>query len=205
MNESFKKIDSYFIGLFLEIFIIISLFINNEHSNILNFAMLCVTFFTIMITYAGGMIVGLILSSIAVFIYAVYVFYINTVFNTNIEYITYIWMISIPLVAFTSGKLSSYINELQENNRKLKEEYNNLVTIDKETGLGNIKLFYMELDRDISKSQRHKIPCTLMLVKLPYYKDIKNIIGENKTNKLIKDISDVIVNSTRNEDERYTI
>lgn len=205
MNESFKKIDSYFIGLFLEIFIIISLFINNEHGNILNFAMLCITFFTIMITYAGGMIVALILSSIAVFIYAGYVFYINTVFNTNIEYITYIWMISIPLVAFTSGKLSSYINELQENNRKLKEEYNNLVTIDKETGLGNIKLFYMELDRDISKSQRHKIPCTLMLVKLPYYKDIKNIIGENKTNKLIKDISDVIVNSTRNEDERYTI
>ncbi len=207
MRNILRKIDFYFLGLFLEIFVIIAIFTINKDSNmdILNFVMLCITFFTIMITYTGGKVVGLILSSITIFLYASYIFYINLVMNIEINYICYIWMACIPIVAITSGSLSSNIVLLQNTNRKLKEEYENLVRIDEQTGLGNVKLFYRDLDREMSKSKRHKVPCTLMLVKLPYYKEIKNIIGENKTNKLIKDISNVILQCTRNEDERYTI
>jgi diguanylate cyclase (GGDEF)-like protein len=207
MRNILKKIDFYFLALFLEIFVIIAIFTINKDSNmdILNFVMLCITFFTIMITYTGGRVVGLILTSVAIFLYASYIFYINLVMNIEISYICYIWMVCIPMVAITAGKLSSNIILLQNSNRKLKDEYENLVRIDEQTGLGNVKLFYRDLDREMSKSKRHKAPCTLMLVKLPYYKDIKKIIGENKTNKLIKDISDVILKCTRNEDERYTI
>lgn len=207
MRNILREIDFYFLGLFLEIFVIISIFTINKDSNmdILNFVMLCITFFTIMITYTGGKVVGLILSSITIFLYASYIFYINLAMNIEINYICYIWMVCIPIVAITSGKLSSNITVLQNTNRNLKEEYENLVRIDEQTGLGNIKLFYRDLDREMSKSKRHKVPCTLMLVKLPYYKEIKKIIGENKTNKLIKDISNVISQCTRNEDEIYTI
>ncbi|CEP81133.1 diguanylate cyclase [Paraclostridium sordellii] len=63
----------------------------------------------------------------------------------------------------------------------------------------------MNLEREISKVKRHKTELTLMLVKLPYYKETKKILGESKTNKLMKDISNVITKSTRIEDERYTI
>lgn len=207
MRNILRKIDFYFLALFLEIFVIIAIFTINKDSNtdVLNFVMICITFFTIMITYTGGKVVGLILSSVTIFLYASYIFYINLVMNIDINYICYIWMVCIPTVAITSGKLSSNIMLLQNANIKLKDEYENLVRIDEQTGLGNIKLFYRDLDREMSKSKRHKIPCTLMLVKLPYYKDIKKIIGENKTNKLIKDISSVILKCTRNEDERYTI
>lgn len=207
MRGILRKIDSYLIGLFLEVFTIIALLMFNKEDNIqiLNFVMLCITFFTVMITYTGGIVVGLILTSITIFLYVSYIFYINLVMNVEISYIFYVWMISIPIIAFTSGKLSSNILFLQETNKKLRQEYENLVTIDKQTGLGNRRLLYMNLDREMSKSKRHKNPCTLMLIKLPYYKEIKKIIGENKTNKLIKDIRDVIISSTRNEDERYTI
>nr|WP_330375234.1 diguanylate cyclase [Paeniclostridium sordellii] len=75
----------------------------------------------------------------------------------------------------------------------------------KDTGLLNVKAFYMNLEREISKVKRHKTELTLMLVKLPYYKETKKILGESKTNKLMKDISNVITKSTRIEDERYTI
>ncbi|HSQ89020.1 GGDEF domain-containing protein [Romboutsia sp.] len=207
MRGILRKIDSYLIGLFLEIFTIIALLIFNKEGNIetLNFIMLCITFFTVMITYTGGIVVGLILTSVIIFLYTSYIFYINLVMDIDISYISYVWMVSIPIIAFTSGKLSNNILLLQETNKNLREEYENLVTIDKQTGLGNRRLFYMNLDREMSKCKRHKNPCTLMLIKLPYYKEIKKIIGENKTNKLIKDIRDVIINSTRNEDERYTI
>lgn len=207
MSGILRKIDSYLIGLFLEVFVVIAVLMFNKEGNmeILNFIMLCITFFTVMITYTGGIVLGLILTSVTIFLYTSYTFYINLVMNIDISYISYVWMVSIPIIAFTSGKLSSNILLLQETNKKLREEYENLVTIDKQTGLGNRRLFYMNLDREMSKSKRHKNPCTLMLIKLPYYKEIKKIIGENKTNKLIKEIRDVIISSTRNEDERYTI
>lgn len=207
MNNLLKKIDSYLLILLLEIFIVVTLliFIQNSNLSILDFIMLCATFFTVMITYIGGFVIGLILCSIIIFIYASYIFYMNLIKGVEIQYISYIWMISIPLLSFTIGKLGNNISKLQKANMKLIDNHKSLVTIDKDTGLGNIKLFYMNLDKEISKAKRHNTPCTLMMIKLPYYKEIKKIIGENKTSKLMREISDIILSSTRNEDDSYTL
>lgn len=207
MNKILKKIDSYMLCIVIELFLVVSLFvINKETTNTtIDFIMLCITFFTVMITYISGIVVGLILSSIIVFSYASYIFYMNLIKGVEIQFISYVWLVSIPLLSYTMGKLSSHINTLQQSNIRLIKNHKDLITIDKETGLGNIKLFYMNLEKEISKSSRHNTPCTLMLIKLPYYKEVRKIIGESKTNKLIKDISDVITNSTRNEDDRYTL
>lgn len=207
MNNLLKKIDSYLLVLLMELFlvVILSKFIPNSNLSILDFIMMCLIFFTVMITYIGGMVVGLILCSIIIFIYASYIFYMNLVKGFEIQYVSYLWMISIPLLSFTMGKLSSNISQLQKLNLKLIETQRNLITIDQETGLGNIKLFYMNLEKEISKTKRHNTPCTLMMIKLPYYKEIRSIIGKNKSDKLIKDISDIIISSTRNEDDRYTL
>ena len=207
MNRISKKIDGYFLGLILELFIITMLFIFNSKFQIqsISFVMFCITFFNIMITYTGGIIVGLIATSIAIFIYAAYIFYISLNNSVEITYISYLWMIFMPIVSYTTGKFTNNINNLQKSNVKLEREYENLVTIHEDTGLLNVKAFYMNLEREISKAKRHKTELTLMLVKLPYYKETKKILGESKTNKLMKDISDVITKSTRIEDERYTI
>lgn len=116
----------------------LSTFISNSNLSLLDFIMLCATFFMVMITYIGRLVVGLILCSIIIFIYASYIFYMN-------------------------------------------------------------------LDKEISKAKRHNTPCTFMMIKLLYYKEIKNIIGKNKTDKLIKEVSEIILNSTRNEDDSYTL
>lgn len=207
MEKLLRKIDSYFLCILLEIFLIITLFIFNDgaSSEILNFAMFCITFFTGIITYLGGMIVGLITSSIVIFVYDSYIFYINLIKGIEIQTISYLWMISIPVFSFTIGRFGNCISTLQQSNLTLRNNYKNLVTIDKETGLGNIKLFYMNLEKEMSKTRRHKAPLTLMLIKVSYYKEIKRILGELKTNKLLKDITEAIISSTRSEDERYTI
>ena len=110
-----------------------------------------------------------------------------------------------PIISYTTGKFTNSINNLQQSNLKLENEYKNLVTIHEDTGLFNIKAFYMNLEREMSKAKRHETQLSLMLINLPYYKEIKNILGEVKTNKRMKDISNIVVKSTRIEDERYTI
>lgn len=207
MNKLSIRIDSYFLSLILELFIIFSFFIpyRNENNGVLDFVMLCITFFSVMITYAGGIVIGLISTSVTIFIYASYIFYMNLVKGVGIDIISYLWMISIPIVTLTTGKLQSSINIIQEKNRKLKDDYENLVTIDEATGLGNVKLFYKALEKEISKSLRHKSKCTLMLIKVPYYKEVIKIIGGDGTNALKRAVGDVITSSVRNEDEIYTI
>lgn len=201
------KVDSYFIGLLLQIFITVIIFMGYKDKNLngINIIMLSINFFIIMTTYTGGMLIGLIITSITMFLYASYIFYANLTMNVEIMNISYLWMIVVPMTTITAGKLSENIMLLQRSNSKLTEQYKNLVTIDNKTGLGNIKLFYRELDREMSVFKRYKTPCSLMIIKLPYYKDIKQIVGEHDTSKIIKDISDLIISSTRNEDERYSL
>ncbi|CEI73271.1 MULTISPECIES: diguanylate cyclase domain-containing protein [Romboutsia] len=207
MNRISKKIDGYFLGLILELFIITMLFVFDIkfQTQNLSFIMFCITFFTIIMTYTGGIIIGLIATSVSIFIYAAYIFYINLTKNVEITYMSYIWMIFMPIISYTTGKFTNSINNLQQSNLKLENEYKNLVTIHEDTGLFNIKAFYMNLEREMSKAKRHETQLSLMLINLPYYKEIKNILGEVKTNKLMKDISNIVVKSTRIEDERYTI
>lgn len=205
MDKISKKIDSYMITLFLEVLVLVSMIFMSyqDAEQILLFIMLGITFFTVIVTYIGGIILGLISTSICVFLYSLYIFYNNLVFNIDINYISYIWMMGLVLITLTTGRLSNKIVNLQTTNEKLQSEYKELVTIDKTTGLGNIKHFYNHLDKEISRAKRHNTNLTLMVVKLPYYKDIKNIIGEAKCEKLLKDVGQVITNSTRDEDDRY--
>ncbi len=207
MDSISKKIDSYMIALILEIFIIVSIMLipQNADNSTLNFLMLGITFLISITSYIGGLVVGLIVTSITIFLYASYIFYNNTILNMNITYISYLWMISMPIICLTSGKLSSNIVLLQENNKDLQEKYKHLVTVDETTGLGNVRHFYNTLDKEMKKSRRHKNKLTLMMIKLPYYKDIKKIIGDSKTETLMKSISDIIIGCTRGEDERYYI
>ncbi|WP_373598161.1 GGDEF domain-containing protein [Paraclostridium bifermentans] len=207
MNSISKKIDSYMLALILEIFIIVSIMLipQNADNSTLNFLMLGITFLISITSYIGGLVIGLIVTSITIFLYASYIFYNNTILNMNITYISYLWMISMPIICLTSGKLSSNIILLQENNKDLQEKYKHLVTVDETTGLGNVRHFYNTLDKEMKKSRRHKNKLTLMMIKLPYYKDIKKIIGDSKTETLMKSISDIIIGCTRGEDERYYI
>lgn len=205
MDKLSKKIDSYMIALVLELFIVVMiLFISKENTNfLLNFIMLGITFLISITTYIGGIIFGLILTSVAIFLYASLIFYRNTVLNIDINYISYIWMLSMPIICMTSGRLSNVILAIQQENKVLTDKYKNLVTVDEVTGLGNIKHFYSTLEKEMSKSNRHKNKLTLMMIKLPYYKEIRKIIGEEKTYNLVKSVSNIIIDSTRSEDERY--
>lgn len=56
MNNLLRKIDSYLLILLLELFLVVTLstFISNSNLSILDFIMLCATFFMVMITYIGG-------------------------------------------------------------------------------------------------------------------------------------------------------
>ncbi len=96
-----------------------------------------------MLTYLSNSVVGLITSSIIIFMYTSYILYNNITHNMDVEFISYMWIIAIPISSIIMGNLNKSINELQNTNKKLSEQYKELVTIDSETGLRNLKIFIM--------------------------------------------------------------
>ncbi|MBZ1341479.1 diguanylate cyclase [Clostridium botulinum] len=171
----------------------------------LNFIMLGSLFMVTIVAYFRGIVEGFLFSAIIIFFYVTFIIYNNTIHRNPVELITYIWMVDMPLSAFISGKLSENINLIQSINTRLQKEYRDLITIDKTTGLSNLKGFYIDLDREMSKAKRHKLNLSLMIVKIQYYDELNAILGEKKMEEILKIISNVITLAIRGEDISYKL
>ncbi|QBD84489.1 GGDEF domain-containing protein [Clostridium tetani] len=201
MNKTIKKLDAYILLFLLDLFCILSfLFFNIDKNTIIDFIMLSVLFLILFISYFKRTVWSIISSAISIFGLGSYTLYNNLVYGIEVIINTYMWMGAIPITAVLLAKIGEYINILEDTNINLQQECENLVTIDKTTGLGNIKSFYMDLDKEISKSKRYEKPLSLMMIKLEFYDEIKALIGEIKMKELLKEIGKIITSFTRKED-----
>ncbi|HCL4547598.1 diguanylate cyclase [Clostridium botulinum] len=206
MDRFSKNIDICIILLLLNFFCICSFIYFNLGKNImLNFIMLGSLFMVTIVAYFRGIVEGFLFSAMIIFFYVTFIIYNNTIHRNPVELITYIWMVDIPLSAFISGKLSENINLIQSINTRLQKEYRDLITIDKTTGLSNLKGFYIDLDREMSKAKRHELNLSLMIVKIQYYDELNAILGEKKMEEILKIISNVITLAIRGEDISYKL
>ncbi|WP_027623061.1 GGDEF domain-containing protein [Clostridium lundense] len=206
MNGTARNIDIYFITLILDLFSILSfLYFNFHNSNILDLIMLGILFTLIITSYFMGIVFALISSSIVIFMYCSFILYRNVILSQTVIWSNYLWIIAIPLSSFISGRLSENINLLQNINKNLQKEYRELITIDQTTGLNNIKVFYRDINKEISRSQRYKNDLSLMIIKFEYYDELKRILGDKKLKEILKRITKCINSSTRHEDERYIL
>ncbi|ABS39339.1 GGDEF domain-containing protein [Clostridium botulinum] len=206
MDRFSKNIDICIILLLLNFFCIYSFIYFNLGKNIiLNFIMLGSLFMVTIVAYFRGIVEGFLFSAMIIFFYVTFIIYNNTIHRNPVELITYIWMVDIPLSAFISGKLSENINLIQSINIRLQKEYRDLITIDRTTGLSNLKGFYIDLDREMSKAKRHKLNLSLMIVKIQYYDELNAILGEKKMEEILKIISNVITLAIRGEDISYKL
>lgn len=206
MRYTYKKIDVYMIIFFIYFFCLINfLYFNINKIKILDFIMFGILFFLCIITYFKGLIVGLIASTFVIFIYASYILYGNMILIKKIEITNYIWMISIPLNTFIIGNLSKNIALLQKINKDFQNKYKEYVTIDDNTGFDNLKSFYINLNKEMSMSTRHKFPLTLMLLKISHYEDLYGVFGEKNMLDILKEMSKSIHGITRDEDKRFKI
>ncbi|RDY23633.1 diguanylate cyclase [Romboutsia maritimum] len=207
MNKINEKIDLFILGLFTFIFLVVGLVMLNINDSIKmnTFVMFGLMFFILMVTYLSSIQLGLIMSSITVFIYASYILYNNISYGIKVSLTSYIWIVGIPIATIITGNINKNIHELQKLNMKLTQEYKDLVSIDSETGLRNLKIFYNDVNKEISKAKRYNSKFSLMIIKLPYYYYLKKILGQTQTNEVMRNISNSITSFTRNEDIRYSL
>ncbi|MGO4932312.1 diguanylate cyclase domain-containing protein [Clostridium perfringens] len=204
MKNKCKVLDGLFLALLLEVSILlIILSLRLQSLNLEDFILIGIMIVISFFAYLKGSIFSIISSIITIFIYASLNLYNNFVKLEEVSPNVYIWIIFIPIITITIGCFSTILNQIQEEYIKIKESHESLVTIDKRTGLSNLRGFYQDIGRGISKAKRRGYALTLMIITFPYFNEFKSILDPNSLKELEVDIADALSSSVRNEDITY--
>ncbi|SHJ86540.1 GGDEF domain-containing protein [Paramaledivibacter caminithermalis] len=160
-----------------------------------------------------GMIVGyytnitfaILYSIIFDFIYSSLHIFLNMSKSIPIDPDVYFWIITLPIITLMYAYKGKLIREIQLENKKLKKENEELVMIDKETGLRSSQSFFNEIQAYMNISKRYGVETYLMLIKIKYQNEVINILGEDKYNKIIMKLSKLLDDFLREEDKKFIL
>lgn len=187
------------------LFVFLVLLNKNGDLSLDNILVVSLMFLASIISYIGGITVSLVLASVLIFVYGSIMIYLYLLKGYNVTIVNYIWMIFTPIILVTCGTLSYIATNIQKKNLNYEDTINNLIALDAETNLGNTKLFYYVLEKEIKKFKRYENKVSVMIIQLPYYKEIYKIVGKEKYNNIIKEIGRTINLTGRYEDELFNL
>lgn len=201
-----KRIDLLNIAIVLMfLLLIINLSYGELEKNAVNFIILGIIIIGTMVGYFTDIIFAILYSIIFDFIYASVYIFLNLTKSVPLGTVIYVWMVVVPLFTLIYAYKGKLIKEMQVENYDLKKENLEYVTVDKETGLQNSRSFLTELQNSMNISTRYDINLYMMLVELKYGKEIMQIIGKAKHEKIIKGLSETINNLLRQEDKKFRL
>jgi diguanylate cyclase (GGDEF)-like protein len=106
-----------------------------------------------------------------------------------------------------SKLLEHRVEKLTAENEQLKTELVNMVRsldlasrIDGMTGLANRRDIMEKIDREATRSQRHKHPFTVLLINVDKFKQVNDTYGYNAGDDVLVEIARVLRGCVRNED-----
>lgn len=206
MKDTSKKMQVYCA---LLVFVLFMLFGATKYFNLpfnyYDIALTALFMTTIILTFRIGLIKGLILSAMILFLYGSMVFFQLISGSGEIWTLNYIWFIAFPIVIVLAGLISQTFEELDERERHLNQYKEKIVTVDDVTGFANAREFLRELDSEMARARRHKIDLTLMVIQIQYFEELLSIYGKNNASKIFKTLAEAVNASTRIEDFRYRI
>jgi len=194
MNNFEKKIQIYFIGIFLFIMIIETvIFISFPHLPLKLYILFAINTFLLIMAYWAGLLKGLILGMFLIFLYGTYLIYKSIIYGVQeVTYLDFMWIIFFALSVYFAGNLSLITKKLTDI-----QKFEELVLIDSDTGFGNEKKFYIEMSEEINRARRFNNPLSLMIVKIQYFNELSSIYGNKVTRNVVKRISECINKVTR--------
>lgn len=123
----------------------------------------------------------------------------------TIEPLSFLWILA-PVMAivgmylYVSGN-SSFALE----NALLKKQIAELVMTDPVTGLYNLRSMFMDIQTQISYSERNKTAISLMIIRLRYPDEMKKVLKPSEYQTVVKQLSLLLVDTVRLEDKVYSI
>ena len=157
------------------------------------------------ITIAGYLTIGIIVAAVSTVVYAGLKIYSIAVLHKDCPVISFVWVILPALCVVGIALYVKRYNPLTLENALLKKQIAELVMIDPVTGLYNLRSLFMDIQTQISYAERNDSPISLMIVRLRYPAEMRKVLKMPQYEKVIKQLSLLLVDTVRLEDRVYSI
>ncbi|MFA9378048.1 MAG: diguanylate cyclase domain-containing protein [Lachnotalea sp.] len=167
--------------------------------------MLMATFFAILLAGFKLSSLSIVAAGFSVLSYSAYKLYFSLAYFKEIDLLCYSWIV-FPIIAVGAMLMFVYGNTQTElENDILKEQVEEMVMINSLTGLYNLRSLYNDLQKQIAYATRNNMSISLMIVKLRYEQELRNILSRSHYETLIQKMTELVVDVVRVEDKTFSL
>ncbi len=159
----------------------------------------------VVITVSGFLTMAIIVAAVSTVVFVGLKIYGIIVLHNSFPPISFLWVI---LPAMSVLGIALYVKRytpLTLENALLKKQIAELVMIDPVTGLYNLRSLFMDIQTQISYAERNDSPISLMIIRLRYPAEMRKVLKAAQYEKVVKQLSLLIVDTVRLEDRVYSI
>lgn len=170
-----------------------------------NLVMTIVTFVAVLLAAIRVTNIPAIIAGIATVSYIAYKLYQMFAQGGIIEGLSYLWIAIPGLAVLGMALFSKGIQRLQRDNNVLSKQVEDLIMIDPLTGFYNLRSMYMDIQTQISYSERNNTYISLMIIRPRYRKELKDVLNKEQCEKVIVTFSKIVYETVRLEDRVYSL
>ena len=170
-----------------------------------NLVMTIVTFVAVLLAAIRVTSIPVIVASLETVCYIAYKLYQVFALDFTVTGLSYFW-IAIPGLAVLGMSLFiKGVQRLQRDNNVLSQQVEDLIMIDPLTGFYNLRSMYMDIQTQISYSERNNTAISLMIIRPRYRKELKDVLKKAQYENVIVKLSKIVYDTVRLEDKVYSL
>lgn len=171
---------------------------------LVNMAYLGVTLLLLLMTYFFGIVAGLGANLCFIFAQAFYMLYRHLT-GASVPLVLAFWLVLPALLCAAFYGVTTRLRQMQADNAALRENMIEHGAFDSQTNLRTTVSFLEDAAVYTETSKRFAIPVATVVIKIRYFSDLHQMLGEQRVQELIDVASNTIQEATRDNDVTYIL
>ena len=170
-----------------------------------NLVMSIITFVAVLLTGLRVATIPVIIAALQTVCYLAYKIYQVFTLDAQMDITSYLWVAIPGLAVLGMSLFIKGVQRLQRDNNLLSQQVEDLIMIDPLTGFYNLRSMYMDIQTQISYSERNNTAITLMIIRPRYRKELKDVLKKSQYESVIVKLSKLVYDTVRLEDKVYAL
>lgn len=170
-----------------------------------NLFMTITTIVAAVIGISGNFLISVIVAAVSTISFAGFKIYSMMVGTGDFKFISFLWIVIPALCTFGMYLYATCYRNMDLENAVLKQQIEELVMVDRITGLYNLRSMFMDMQTQISYSERNNTPVSLMIIRLRYPAEMRKVLKREQYEKVLNRMASLIMDTVRLEDRVYSI
>ena len=170
-----------------------------------NLVMSIITFVAVLLTGLRVATIPVIVAALQTVCYLAYKIYQVFTLDAQMDITSYLWVAIPGLAVLGMSLFIKGVQRLQRDNNLLSQQVEDLIMIDPLTGFYNLRSMYMDIQTQISYSERNNTAITLMIIRPRYRKELKDVLKKSQYESVIVKLSKLVYDTVRLEDKVYAL